>query len=256
MSQSIELIHITDLHLLADPDAQLHGWRVDPAFNAVLDDARLRYPRADAYVLGGDLVDDESVAGYTRLNRRLATLDRPVLAMAGNHDDPARMAASLTHADVHQRRLLGGWQLIALNSHVPGSAAGRLGARQLQWLDTRLVECDAPTLLFVHHPPCDVGSAWIDAIGLADRDALQAVVRRRRQVRGLICGHAHQEAALTFAERPCLITPATMRQFAPHASCFATDERSAPGYRHLLLRDDGRIETAIHRVEQARRACG
>lgn len=256
MAQPLELIHVTDPHLLADPRARLHGWQVEQAFAQVLDDTRQRFPNAHAYALGGDLVDDESPAGYARLNGHLATLDRPVLAMAGNHDDPGTMAEALSHARVHERCLLGGWQLIALDSHVAGSDAGRLGERQLQWLDDQLADCDAPTLLFVHHPPCAVGSAWVDAIGLADRHALHPVLARYPQVRALVCGHAHQAATLTFAGLPCLITPATMRQFRPGSRRFATDHERAPGYRWLALGDDGEFETRIYRVEAARRACG
>lgn len=256
MAEPLELIHLTDLHLLADPQARLHGWHVEQAFQRVLDDAGQRCPNADAYVLGGDLVDDESTPGYARLNDHLAALDRPVLAMAGNHDDPGIMAGALRHARVHERCLLGGWQLIALDSHVAGSDAGRLGADQLQWLDAQLAACEAPTLLFVHHPPCNIGSAWIDAIGLGDRDALHALVRRHPHVRALVCGHAHQEARRVFAGRPCLITPSTMRQFAPNSARFATDLRRAPGYRRITLSGNGAIESRVYRVEAAGRACG
>jgi Icc protein len=256
MSTALQLIHLTDFHLLAEPAARLHGWHVEQAFCQVLEDARRRWPQAAAYVLGGDLVDDESRLGYARLDTHLARLDRPVLAMAGNHDDPAAMADALAHARVHEPLHLGGWQLIALDSHMKGSEAGRIGPAQLQRLDRALADCGRPTLLFVHHPPVAVGSAWIDAIGLTDRDALETIVARHPHVRAVVCGHAHQAFEGILADRPCLITPATMRQFAPGAHEFAEDADRAPGYRWLTLAADGQLDTGVCRVPDALKFCG
>lgn len=253
---AIELLHLTDPHLLAEPGGQLHGWHVQRAFDAVLADATRRYLDYAAIVLGGDLVDDESEAGYARLNTRLGELGRPVLAMAGNHDCPRSMARTMTAAVVHDALDVGGWRLIALDSHKPGSAAGRLGARQIEALERRLIETAAPTLIFVHHPAAPVGSRWIDAIGLEDRDTLATVLARHSQVKAVVCGHAHQAATLDARGMPCLVTPATMRQFLPGAADFAEDTTRAPGYRWLSLTVDGELASRVHRVPAASAACG
>lgn len=257
MPRPLTLVHLTDLHLLAEATARLHGWQVQAALDAVVADIHARLGAAvHAYVLGGDLVDDESTPGYARLNRQLATWQRPVLAMAGNHDDPATMARILTHAHVHTPLRLADWSLIALDSHRCDSEAGRLGSDQLARLEQCLRENERPTLLFVHHPPCDLGSAWIDSIGLVDRDALARVMRAHAHVRGVVCGHAHQAATLEFAGRPCVVTPATMRQFLPGAREFAEDEQRAPGYRTIELTANGTWRSQVRRVNAARRACG
>src|SRR5699024_4849573 len=96
MAQALKLIQITDLHLRADAQATLHGWHVNQAWHRVAHDATTRHPDADLWVLSGDLVDDETAAGYARLNADLAALDCPVLALAGNHDDPGVMRRHLT----------------------------------------------------------------------------------------------------------------------------------------------------------------
>ncbi|WP_348766161.1 metallophosphoesterase [uncultured Salinisphaera sp.] len=248
MPATYQLLHLTDLHLLADPEANLHGWPVEQAFQRVLAGALADTPRPDAIILGGDLVDDESEHGYARLDATLACLPCPVLAMAGNHDDPARMARMLKHAVVHDRLELGGWQLIALDSHIQGSDAGALGRDQIERLDGWLQANTAPTLVCLHHPPVDVGAAWIDAIGLRDRDALEDVIARHSQVNALVCGHAHQAAELAFAGRACLITPSTMRQFAPGSCDFAEDAARSPGYRHIQLDCNGHMTSTVRRV--------
>ena len=256
MSEPIQVVHLTDFHLLAEPGARLHGWDVQRAFDTVLDDVLQQIPDASAFILGGDLVDDETAAGYARLNQRLATLDRPVLAMAGNHDDPFAMQEQLRCAVVHGALTIGGWQLVALDSHIDGSEAGRIGPEQLDRLDTQLSRSANPTVVFVHHPPRPVGSAWIDAIGLEDSAALAAVIERYAHVGAIVCGHAHQQATLEFAGRPCLVTPATMRQFLPKSETFAEDALQVPGYRVLTLGADQSLQSRVARVALAQRACG
>lgn len=256
MSKSLQLLHITDPHLCAAADARLHGWHVMDAFEAVLAQALARHPRFDALVLGGDLVDDESRAGYARLDRRLAALKRPVLAMAGNHDDPALMAATLDHASVHGCLELGDWRLYALDSHVEGRESGCVGAEQRARLDQQLRADPRPSVVFVHHPPCPLDSAWIDAIGLLDAQALRQLLACHSQVRAVVCGHAHQSAHRALGAIDCWITPATMRQFRPGSPDFAEDREQAPGYRLLELQPGGRVDTRTVRVEEARAACG
>lgn len=252
MPGDITLLHLTDPHLRARTDARLHGWHVAAAFQRSLDAAMTAYPRADAIILGGDLVDDESSAGYRWLDARLAALQRPVLAVAGNHDDPAAMRRHLKSAVVHDALGVGGWRLIGLDSHVPGSDAGRIGPRALAGLDRALQADPAPTLICVHHPPLDVGSAWIDAIGLIDRDALRATLARHPQVRGVVCGHVHQAGEYRLDGYPVWTTPSTMRQFRPGSPTFAEDSARAPGYRCLQLGADGKITTTVHRVPATR----
>lgn len=253
----IQLLHITDPHLRADPAARLHGWDVEQAFARVLADAVQRYPNYHALVLGGDLVDDGSPAGYRRLDSRLAELGRPVLAMAGNHDDPAAMTRHLKHAQVNGQLQIAGWSLIALNSHRTDSDAGRIGHAAITALDRTLARTQSPTVVFVHHPPCSLDSAWLDAIGLEDAASLLQTLGAHSEVRAVVCGHAHQAAHRRIAGGiDCWTTPATMRQFRPGSPAFAPDQQRTPGYRWLSLSDDGRIHTRVHRVAAAAAACG
>lgn len=248
MAGPLTLLHITDLHLLGTPGTRLHGWDAAAAFEGVLDSALAAHPDADAIVLGGDLVDDESAAGYHWLNERLSGLRRPVLAIAGNHDDPQLMAEQLGAAVVHDALAVGPWRLIGISSHRSGLENGRIGDAELARLDARLAADNAPTLVCIHHPPFDVGSAWIDGIGLTDRQALMATLYRHAQVRGVLCGHVHQAHRAELAGLTGWSTPSTMRQFQPHSRDFAEDTARGPGYRCLQLSTDGTITTTVHRL--------
>lgn len=248
MADPVTLIHITDPHLLGNPSARLGGWDVTAAFERVLDAALAAHPDAGAIVLGGDLVDDESAAGYHWLDQRLAGLGRPVLAIAGNHDDPHLMAEQLSAAVVHDALAVGPWRLIGVSSHQSGQESGRVGEAGLAYLEARLAADAAPTLVCIHHPPFDVGSAWVDGIGLTDRRALMTTLDRHAHVHGLLCGHVHQAHRAEFEAMTAWSTPSTMRQFLPHSRDFAEDTTRTPGYRCLQLAADGSITTAVHRL--------
>lgn len=251
MNRTLCVLHLTDPHLLADAEAHLHGWSVQSAFDRVLAAALHAYPAADAMILGGDLVDDESAIGYQRLDAQLARLDMPILAVAGNHDNPQRMRQHMPHVHVHERLCLGDWQLIGLNTHIAGQDSGEIDHASLDLLAQSLTTDQRHALVCLHHPPWPLGSRWMDAIGLANPDALRPPLDKAPQSVGLVCGHAHQEAAHTLWGRQAWITPSTMRQFLPHADRFAEDT-AAPGFRQLSLHGNGKITSCVHRVTRIR----
>ncbi|WP_158583390.1 metallophosphoesterase [Salinisphaera sp. Q1T1-3] len=251
---AIEILHITDCHLLHTPGARLAGHDVAARFDAVCRQALADHPAADAVVLGGDLVDDESAAGYRWLDAYVAAWHRPVLAVAGNHDAPQTMADCLSHCVVHDTLALPGWRLMGLNSHVLGAAHGRLGTAALSALDATLGADATPTLAVVHHPPVAVGTPWIDAMGLTDAADLADVLGRHDHVRGILAGHVHQDSTTALGACPVWTTPSTMRQFRPGSPDFAEDPSRNPGYRHLRLGPNGEIETRVHRLDTARLA--
>lgn len=243
------VVQITDTHLLADPNGSLLGLRTRPAFESVLDLVLSRFGLPDILLLSGDLVHDESAAGYRYLAERLRYLGVPYYAIPGNHDDPALMAAILDADAASPMRALeiGGWQWLLVDSAVPGCAGGRLDPDQVGALDEALGRCALPALIGLHHHPLPIGSRWLDSIGLANGPELMALVERHRHLKGVLWGHIHQEFQGWQGDCLLLGSPSTCVQFAPGTERFALD-RCAPGFRWLILHADGRIETGIERL--------
>lgn len=242
------ILHVTDPHLLADAEQRLHGWDVRVAFEYTLQAALTQYPDAEALVLGGDLVDDCSRNGYQWLNNELKHTGLPSLAIAGNHDDPARMAHALTSAAVHESLRINSCHLIGLCSHRFGRDDGCLGYKQLARLSRQLHADSSPTLLCIHHPPLMTGSRWLDDLGLVDAKALAATLAGHTHVLGILSGHVHQQAHGWLDSTPVWTTPATMRQFLPQSPEFSEDVNRLPGYRVMHIARDGTIRTSVHRV--------
>jgi len=119
----------------------------------------------------------------------------------------------------------------------------------LQWLAAELSTHTAqPTILFVHHPPVPVHSAWLDCIGLRDAGALIEMFRSFSQVRALCTGHVHQEFSAILDGVRIVTTPSTSVQFRPRQAELIRDP-IPPGFRIFRL-GDGDFESNVVRLPE------
>lgn len=253
-AKPILLAQLSDTHLFADPTARQHTWCTQASFSAVLDDLKSQAP--DAVLATGDLVHDESAIGYSRLASALHKLQVPVCYLPGNHDDPQRLQTAFAPLgeSAPARVQLGSWQLLLLDDHLPGQAAGEVPQYQLDQLAYWLGHHPQPALIALHHPPVSVGSRWLDAMGLRNGPTLLKLVALHPQVRAIVCGHVHQALDMRVNGVRILAVPSTGRQFLPQSESFAEDAAALPGYRRLWLHASGRLETDVVRVPAARLA--
>ncbi|MGO2132311.1 MAG: metallophosphoesterase [Halomonas sp.] len=243
----MRIIQITDCHLRADPDARCRTGVAYRQLEAVVASARQLNP--DLVVLSGDISEDNSVESYVLAEQAMSRLGCPWYWLAGNHDAPAIMASLRPMPEALDA---GGWRLLLADTHWPGHARGQLGDDGLAALARALdAHNNQPTLIFMHHPPMDVGSAWMDALGLSDSQALCDLLGGRSQVRGIVCGHIHQafvgQLATRTGEVPVYGTPSTSDQFLPGSVEFAVDRVAQPGFRVIELNEDA-FSSWIERV--------
>src|SRR5262245_53991577 len=247
------IVQLTDCHLFADPDRSLRGIVTWPRLAAVLDDVRRQVPDIDLLVLTGDTAHDEERATYESVRHELAGWVDRVQFIPGNHDNRSALrdvfpdASSDLVGRVTFHMQLDDWQVIGLDSQQTGELPGSLGDEQLAWLRARLAtETQLRTVLFLHHPPIAVQSAWLDRIGLQDALEFERLLRGHPQVRLCICGHVHQEMAGSLGGVTVFTTPAVGPQFRPRTENLEI-ELAPPGYRVLELHSDGRWSTQVLR---------
>ena len=244
----LTLLQISDTHLHAAADSRMRGVTTYATFLAVLEHAQRdrRWP-VDAILATGDIVQDESRAGYERFRDALLPLGVPVYSIPGNHDDPKLMGEILASGPFQLGGELrqGSWSVVLLSTFLAGEDAGGLGPARLLGLRQALTAHAGQILLVaMHHHPLPMGSAWLDGVALRDATAFWSVIDAHPDVRAVICGHVHQAADRTRNRVRLLSTPSTCAQFLPSSEFFALDDRP-PGMRWLELYDDGRIETEV-----------
>lgn len=248
-SETSVLIQITDTHLIADKNESLRGVNTYDSLMSVLDQAEKQLPRADAYLVTGDLSHDGSQESYSLLKECLTRLKKPVYVIPGNHDDPDTMRGFLladhirypTHTD------LGAWRLIFLDTHVAGEEYGLLDEGELQKLTASLAAGPLNHLVCIHHPAIRLGSAWIDRSMLRNPEALFDATSQASGKLVILCGHAHQEYVEETDGLTLMGTPSTCTQFKPGTAEFQIDE-IGPGFRIVELHDSGAVDTRVVRL--------
>ncbi|BES69924.1 3',5'-cyclic-AMP phosphodiesterase [Marinobacter nanhaiticus D15-8W] len=247
---SLRILQLTDPHLMADPEGTLLGMNTRESLDAVIALAKREPHAPDLVIASGDIAQDSSETAYRVFQEKMSVYSCPVIWFPGNHDDVEVMHEVIAGTNAEQRRLLvGGWQLIFLNSAVPGKVYGALSSGELSFLNDCLAEHpERPTLIAFHHHPVDVNCTWMSQIGLTNSDALMAVLEGQSQVRALLWGHIHQTWDGELNGMRLMATPSTCIQFAPGSNEFSIDGQ-APGYRWIDLYPDGTLDTHVRRAE-------
>ena len=130
-SVPLRVLHLTDIHLFADPARRWGQAHPASALEAVLDAVEGGSWRPDFCLVTGDLSEDGSVASYEQLRDALAVLGLPVYVVPGNHDAGDAMRRVFADGPVRWSRSFeaGAWRIIALDSQLPGEA--RAGGRPM-----------------------------------------------------------------------------------------------------------------------------
>jgi Icc protein len=248
----LKVLQISDTHLHATVASRMRGVNTYDTFSAVLSYAQrnARWP-VDVILVTGDIVQDESRAGYLRFRAEMQVLGPPVFCIPGNHDDPKLMDELLSVAPfkVGGDARVGRWSFVLLNTFLTGEDAGGLGEKRLHALAVALREHSSQHVIVVmHHQPLPMGSAWLDGVGLRDAQQFLSVIDTHDNVRCVAWGHVHQASDRTRGKVRYLSTPSTCSQFLPSSDFFALDSRP-PGLRWIELYPDGRVETAVDWVE-------
>lgn len=258
---SLKLIQLTDLHLLADPDANFKGQQPWHNFVAILAEIEQSgWP--DIFLLTGDLSQDESLESYKRLYHRMQATGVPWHWLPGNHDHIEFM--QLLHP-IEFSVSYNGWCFLLLNSQ-SGQPHGALDQAQRMAIQQLVRTQQAkPILVAVHHHPLLVGAGrlgelhhptqenddniqGIDLIPLRDSGWLWQTLSQQSAVKLVLCGHVHQAQQVTRDGLTLLTTPATSIQFKADVNDFELDEQNA-GYRVILLNAEGSFNTEVKRLQ-------
>lgn len=196
------LLQLTDLHVVAQGALMSGVLDTRALLRRAVDTLIARLPAigpVDAILLTGDVSDDGSAESYAYARVELARLGLPLLAVPGNHD--RREAFRAGFADLAfmpgSDRLdwvsrIGDATVIGLDSLVEGEGGGRLSAASLDRVSEVLGQAGVePVVIAVHHPPLRTGIQFMDAITLANADALAGRIAGFAGRLWILSGHVH-----------------------------------------------------------------
>jgi Icc protein len=245
------VVQISDSHLFASREGRLLGLNTEDSLQLVLDRVVSEQSCIDVVLATGDISQDGSVESYKRFQQHLARLKAPSYWLQGNHDLTAPMVNTLGGRSHLSPCLieLGPWRIIMLNSSVEHHVPGDFAASELEFLRTALEQSRGHhTLVCMHHHPLPMGCRWLDTQVVKNAADFWAILDGVDHVRGILWGHVHQESDQQRKGVRLMSVPSTCVQFKPLSDDFAVDKVS-PGYRWLDLHTDGRIDSAVSRVQ-------
>ncbi|AOE49278.1 3',5'-cyclic-AMP phosphodiesterase [Kangiella sediminilitoris] len=245
------ILHLSDPHLFAERDSTLLGVKTNESLLAVLDDIDRRHILPDLIVVTGDISQDYTAESYQNFVQYLSRYNKPVFSLAGNHDERSKLKKYLSTSifSTAEQLITEHWQMLMLNSHVPEKVYGQISQEELQWLKRCLDEnSDLPTIIFTHHHPVPVGSAWLDKIGIENGSELVELLSQYPQVQMCAFGHVHQATELLYKTVNYRSVPSTCVQFKKHSKDFSASAEK-PGYNLYRCQSNGLIEVDSFRVD-------
>lgn len=257
----IKIVHLSDAHIVAAPH-RLYGLDPRERLARTIADIQARHDDADLYVATGDLAHWGEGDAYATFAAEWARAGLPVVCLIGNHDDRETFKRSFPGAMgdengfVQGHRRIGDLTCLFLDTVTPGSHIGSFCETRQAWLAGALEATVGDVAVFMHHPPLSVGVAPMDAIALADADALAAVLEpHRARIRHLFFGHLHRPISGSWRGWSFSGTRGLNHQLALDghlridgraASDDIVGSREPPGYAVILIDDQSLV---VHFVD-------
>jgi Icc protein len=215
VSNQMLVAQISDTHILPpSSDLPAARLRADCLERCV---AAVNRESPDAVILTGDTVQHGQPDEYALLRELLAPLQAPLFMVPGNRDDNDELRRAFSDASflpddgpfLHYAVEAFDTRLVAIDSTLAGERKGHFCEPRQAWLEATLAaQPERPTLLFIHHPPFDVGDHYVGGYRRPEEvGALQSIVERHAQVIGLLCGHVHWPVSREWAGTQARIMP-------------------------------------------------
>lgn len=243
----MKIVQVTDLHL-APREQTKFGADPHERLAAAIAHINARHADAALCVFTGDLVDRGDRASYEELRAHLERLTVPYSLILGNHDRRSEFLdvfpeTVLSPGGFVQSALdLGEARIVLLDSLAEGRIEGVLDAERLGWLGQQLAgSAGKPVLVFLHHPPLEIGIPMLDPLALVDPKPFLDLLNAHDSAVSVFFGHVHRSVHGTVAGVPFTAQRGLSMQFALELDEVSSAADAAPPSYGIILVEDGRV---------------
>jgi len=86
-------------------------------------------------------------------------------------------------------------KLIAIDTSIPFKPGGELKQTTAHWIEQQLQKfLNQPVIIFMHHPPVDLGIAETKLDGFSGSEYLEDIIEKHSNIEAILCGHIHLAA--------------------------------------------------------------
>ena len=211
------IAQITDIHLGFDPDnpVEFNRKRLDQVLRHLNDGPN----RPDLLIATGDLTEHGDVASYKRLANAFSICSFPVHMCLGNHDSRENFIAQFPEVPVVDGFVqyvldIGALRIVMVDTLEEGRHGGAYCETRAQWLRATLAQNrSTPTVIVMHHPPVEVGIAWMNTHPEEQWVTNFArAIQDAPNIKGIICGHVHRSISVSWQGTAVSICSSTAPQ--------------------------------------------
>lgn len=244
----LKILHLTDTHFMDHAATLFHGMNTCQNLQRVLAHGLDRFSDCDLILFTGDISQTGSAASYELFRSAIASIDKPIFCVPGNHDTPRflRQVIAQCPDESIQVHTLGIYNLVLINSWVEDRHHGRVNEACMQQLEKHLSNHGEQfNIIAIHHPPVAVNSRWLDELGLENQAELLQLINRHTQNCLMICGHVHQEVDRQLQSLRLLATPSTCHQFEAESDTMCLIDAAQPAYRYIHIDSEQQVNTSV-----------
>jgi 3',5'-cyclic-AMP phosphodiesterase len=248
----LQIIHLTDTHILDAANDTLYGLNTRETLQAVITQALSDFPQTDLLLFTGDISQTGSKSSYRIFQSIIEKLELPILCVPGNHDNPERLQQIIPSSPYQSTNFFENqnFSIALLNSCVDRAHYGELDDDCLNQLQQFLHTSDSRFhLIALHHAPVPIHSRWLDELGLQNGSRLLDILQGSATPSLLLCGHIHQQLDHQINQLRLLATPSTCHQFKARSDSLQCDKQSSAAYRSIKISLPDVIETSVHFVD-------
>lgn len=245
----MRIIHISDIHLPNNRGDLVYGKDPYLTVEKALMEIKNLNPEPDLVVLGGDLLNDGTNGNYSVAKDIFEKHNVPIsAAVLGNHDDlysfiknpPFKLPENYNG---YYSFCYDNYHFIMLFSATTGRGYGHLDVVQLKWLEKELKNTNKSVIIFMHHPPVEIGIPWLDKINLVNNDAFWEILSPfKGLIKGVFAAHIHISLSMFYNGVYVCSSPGICSQFDGNTNALkAQISDEDPGFNIIDLTENSVI---------------
>ncbi len=231
---SIQIAHITDLHILGENQLNL-GVDVRENFKNILKDIKAD-GTINKIVIGGNLGENdpsEEILLWVKAQLDQTGIDYRVIP--GNHDNSQKLAKVFEiESELEEGRLFFWDELDFGKIFYLDTSNGDLPMHQLAWVEEECSKSYQKFLLFMHQAPILGSVHFMDENHtLGNMNQVQKILRNINNIQGIFCGHFYNERTIRMYNHMVMITPSAFAQMDDRSETFEISTKTI-GWRKII----------------------
>jgi len=238
---------ISDTHFVDKKQKLFDKYDTYKRFVDVIETCNKLMKIPDLYVISGDLIHDNEIF-YKDFFELCNKLKRPIYPMMGNHDKRKALRSFVKSDLIDENGYLNytinsyPLEIICLDTVIEDAIEGTLSESTLEWLEKKLLNnINKPTIIFMHHPPIEIGSLLFDPIKCNNGKELINLISKYKNVKEVIFGHVHCSFSEIINGVEFSSCPSASIQYPIGAKSDKNLELDTAGFIKLINYNDGAI---------------